>query len=63
MSLQENWLKQQQRERGLEIDIEGYPVLSVYFYGDTPVNVITANIPKELINPRWNGKGWENGET
>lgn len=62
MSQLDHWLPQQMRNQGLEIDAEGYPVLSVYFYGSVPENVITEIIPQDLNYPRWNGKDWENGE-
>lgn len=54
----ENWLQQETRKQGLEIDSGGYPVMSVYFYGETPENVIISPIPFEIKSPRWNGKEW-----
>lgn len=60
MSQQENWLPQQTRKQGLEIDSEGLPILNVHFYGVVPDNVITEEVPQEIDNPKWNGKEWVN---
>lgn len=58
----ENWLQQEPRKQGLEIDSAGYPVMNVYFYGEASENVIIDPIPHELDSPRWNGKEWVEGE-
>lgn len=60
----ENWLIQQDRKTGIEIDSGGYPVVNIIFYGEAPENVVTKEIPPGLNKPRWDfiNQIWEEAE-
>lgn len=47
------WMQRNQRKIGVEIDERGYPSLTVIYYGDTPENVISEQIPPGLKRPKW----------
>lgn len=47
------WMHRSQRKMGVEVDEQGYPLLTIIYYGDTPENVINEQIPSGLKRPRW----------
>lgn len=50
------WKERKERHTGLQIDNNGYPMLSVVFYEKQPDNVIIEPVPNTLNNPRWHFK-------
>lgn len=46
------WMDRE-RKIGVEIDEQGYPLLTVVYYGDTPEGVISEPIPSGLKKPKW----------
>lgn len=57
------WMDRE-RKIGVEIDEQGYPLLTVVYYGDTPEGVISEPIPSGLKNPKWDfeSKQWVEGD-
>ena len=58
------WMHRNERKIGIEIDEQGYPKLTVVYYGDTPKDVISEPIPPGLKNPKWDfeSEQWVEGD-